>query len=69
MTRIERTKFWFFVPKVLQWVIIVTASVVTLIVFVETALRLFNWISFNGYEELLIMVAFWLYMVGWAHGS
>ena len=69
MTRIERTKFWFFVPKVLQWVIIVTASVVTLIVFVETALRLFNWISFNGYEELLIMVAFWLYMVGCAHGS
>jgi len=69
LTRIERTKFWFFVPKVMQWVIIVTGSIVTLIVFTETVLRLFKWVSFSGYEELLIMVAFWLYMVGCANGS
>ncbi len=69
LTRIEHTKFWFIVPKIMQWVIIITASIVTLIVFAETVLRLFKWFSFNGYEELLIMVAFWLYMIGCAHGS
>lgn len=69
MTRIEHTKFWFIVPKIMQWVIMGTASIVTLIVFSETVMRLFKLISFNGYEELLIMVAFWLYMVGCAHGS
>jgi TRAP-type C4-dicarboxylate transport system permease small subunit len=69
LTRIEHTKFWLFVPKILHWVIIVTASIVTLIVFSETVLRLFKWANFNGYEELLIMVAFWLYMIGCAHGS
>ena len=69
MTWIERTAFWRIVPKVLRVLLVILASIVTLIVFSETALRLFDWISFNGYEELLIMMAFWLYMVGTSHGS
>lgn len=69
MTRIERTKFWAFMPKILRVLIIILASVVTLIVFSETVLRTVEWLSFDGYEELLIIAAFWLYMIGTAHGS
>jgi TRAP-type C4-dicarboxylate transport system permease small subunit len=39
-----------------------------LIVAGACILRLFN-INFSGFEELLVMVAFWLYMLGCAHGS
>ena len=69
MTRIEHTKFWRVVPQILQWVIILTATVTTLIVFIETCFRVFDFLNFNGYEEILIMAAFWLYMIGCAHGS
>ena len=56
-------------PKILRVLIIILASVVTLIVFSETVLRTVEWLSFDGYEELLIFAGFWLYMTGTAHGS
>lgn len=68
-TKIEKTMFWRGLPKVLQWVIILTASGTTLIVFVETAFRVFDFLNFNAYEEILIIVAFWMYMMGCAYGS
>jgi TRAP-type C4-dicarboxylate transport system permease small subunit len=48
--------------------IVLTGAGTALIVSGACILRLFN-INFSGFEELLVMVAFWLYMVGCAHGS
>jgi TRAP-type C4-dicarboxylate transport system permease small subunit len=54
--------------KFLRIGLIVLGIIVTLILFVETAGRLFNH-NFAGYEEILIIVVFWLYMFGCAHAS
>ncbi len=54
--------------KFLRMGLIVLGIIVTLILFVETAGRLFNH-NFAGYEEILIIVVFWLYMFGCAHAS
>lgn len=48
--------------------LIVTAILVTLITFAAVITRSFN-INFQGYEEVLIICAFWLYMFGSAYGS
>ena len=69
MTRIENSLFWRGFPKIMQWVILLTAAGITLIVFSETCCRVFEFLNFNAYEEILIMVAFWMYMIGAAYGS
>ncbi|MDO4553030.1 MAG: TRAP transporter small permease subunit [Bacillota bacterium] len=66
---IEKTMFWRGFPKVLQWAILLTAIGITLIVFIETCFRVFDFLNFNAYEEILIIVAFWMYMLGAANGS
>jgi TRAP-type C4-dicarboxylate transport system permease small subunit len=48
--------------------IVIMGAGTALIVAGACILRFFN-INFSGFEELLVMVAFWLYMVGCAHGS
>src|SRR5699024_2398319 len=47
---------------------IVSGVLVTLITFVSVIARAFNF-NLIGYEEILIIFAFWLYMFGSAHGS
>ncbi|MDD2216071.1 MAG: TRAP transporter small permease, partial [Eubacteriales bacterium] len=68
MSRLENTAFWNGLAKVLRFVMIITSVLVTLIVFGSVILRELN-LNFLGYEEILIIVAFWLYMIGAAYGS
>jgi TRAP-type C4-dicarboxylate transport system permease small subunit len=49
-------------------IIVVMGIGVTLIVAGACIFRFFN-INFNGYEEILVMVAFWLYMIGCTYGT
>jgi len=51
-----------------RFVIIITAIGTTLIVSGACILRWFH-VNFNGFEEILILVAFWLYMIGCAYGT
>ncbi|MBK5261721.1 MAG: TRAP transporter small permease [Peptostreptococcaceae bacterium] len=68
MNRLEKTLFWKGLEKFLKFGLIVCASLVTLITFAAVITRFFN-INFHGYEEVLIIFAFWLYMFGAAYGS
>lgn len=68
MNRLEKTLFWRVLEKFLKFGLIVTASLVTLITFAAVITRSFS-INFHGYEEILIICAFWLYMLGSAYGS
>lgn len=68
MNRLEKTVFWRGLEKTLKAGLIVSASLVTLITFAAVITRTFN-INFKGYEEILIICAFWLYMLGAAYGS
>lgn len=55
---------------IIQKVIMVfTGIVTTLIVSLAMILRYVFDIDLVGYEEILVMVAFWLYMIGSAYGS
>ncbi len=68
MNKFEKSFFWKGLEKFLKFGLIVTASMVTLITFAAVITRSFN-INFHGYEEVLIIFAFWLYMFGAAYGS
>ena len=68
MNNLKNTLFWKWLEKFLKFGLIVTASLVTLITFTAVITRAFS-INFHGYEEVLIICAFWLYMFGSAYGS
>lgn len=68
MNRLEKTKFWWILQKFLRFGLIVTSVAVTLITFGSVVMRELN-MNFLGYEEILIIFAFWLYMFGTAYGS
>ena len=66
--RLERTLFWSGLQKLLRFGLVVCSVMVTGITFAAVITRALN-INFLGYEEILIIFAFWLYMIGSAHGS
>ena len=68
MNKLEKSLFWKGLEKFLKFGLIVTSSMITLITFAAVITRAFN-INFHGYEEVLIIFAFWLYMFGAAYGS
>ena len=52
-----------------KWFIIVAACMVTLLVFVEVMLRYVFRSPLFGVEELVVLVAMWLYFVGASYGA
>lgn len=64
----ENNKIWKALLAGQRAIMVVTAVIVTIIVSAAMILRSFN-IDLVGYEEVLIMFAFWLYMIGSAYGS
>ncbi len=68
MNKLEKTAFWIGLSRFLRAGLIVTACLVTLITFGSVIYRALN-MNFLGYEEILIICAFWLYMLGTAYGS
>lgn len=68
MNKLEKTLFWRFLEKFLRTGLVITGTLVTLITFAAVITREMN-VNFLGYEEILIICAFWLYMLGAAHGS
>jgi TRAP-type C4-dicarboxylate transport system permease small subunit len=68
MNKLERSAFWKGLAKFLRFGLIVSSVLVTVITFAAVIARALN-INFLGYEEILIICAFWLYMLGTAYGS
>lgn len=68
MNKLEKTAFWNGLVKLLRFGLVVSAVLVTVITFAAVITRALN-INFLGYEEVLIICAFWLYMLGTAYGS
>lgn len=66
--KLEKTALWNALNKFLRVGLIISSSLVTLITFGSVVLRELN-MNFLGYEEILIICAFWLYMLGTAYGS
>lgn len=67
-SRIERTVFWNALVGFLRIGLIVSGVLVACITFAAVIARAMN-INLLGYEEILIICAFWLYMFGTAYGS
>jgi TRAP-type C4-dicarboxylate transport system permease small subunit len=68
VSKIEKTVFWKALARFLQAGLIVSGVLVTCITFAAVIARAMN-INLLGYEEILIICAFWLYMFGTAYGS
>ena len=59
---------WDVLVKAQRVVMIVTGIATILLVFVPIVLRQIG-IPFTGYEEFLLPIEFWMYMMGSSHGS
>jgi TRAP-type C4-dicarboxylate transport system permease small subunit len=68
LDKLEKTKFWLIIQKVLRFGLIVCGVAVVLITFAATLTRAIS-VDFRGYEEFLVAFAIWLYMFGAAYGS
>lgn len=66
--KLERTAFWKALERFLEIGLIISGILVALITFSAVIARAMN-INLLGYEEILIICAFWLYMLGTAYGS
>lgn len=66
--KLEKSFVWSALVKFLRFGLIVTNILVTLITFAAVIARALNF-NLLGYEEILIICAFWLYMFGSAYGS
>jgi TRAP-type C4-dicarboxylate transport system permease small subunit len=65
----EENKFWNGLIKAERAIIIVAGAGTTLVVGGAMILRETIGVNFIGFEEILIIVAYWLYMIGCGHGS
>lgn len=68
MSKLEKTAFWKALVRFLQIGLIISGILVTCITFSAVIARSMN-VNLLGYEEILIICAFWLYMFGTAYGS
>ncbi|WNS76651.1 TRAP transporter small permease [Bacillus sp. DTU_2020_1000418_1_SI_GHA_SEK_038] len=66
--RLEKSFVWSALVKFLRFGLIVSNILVTLITFAAVVARALDF-NLLGYEEILIICAFWLYMFGSAYGS
>lgn len=66
--KFQKSIFWKVLEKVMRIGLIISGIFVTLITFAAVIARAFNF-NLIGYEEILIIFAFWLYMFGSAYGS
>ncbi len=64
----ENNKIWNGLLKFQRTIMVITAVVVTVIVSLSMLMRVFDK-DLVGYEEILVMVAFWLYMIGSSYGT
>ncbi len=68
MKKREDTLFWKILVKFMRFMLIILGIIVTGIVAVSCLGR-FVGFNFSGFEELLVIFVFWLYMFGCAYGS
>lgn len=66
--KLQKSFIWSGLEKLMKFGLIISGIFVTLITFASVIARAFNF-NLLGYEEILIIFAFWLYMFGSAHGS
>ncbi len=67
-SKLEKSFIWLALVKVLRFGLIVSNILVTIITFAAVIARAFN-LNLLGYEEILVICAFWLYMIGSAYGA
>lgn len=68
MKKREETLFWIILVKLMRFMLILLGIIVSGIVAVSCLGR-FVGFNFSGFEELLVIAVFWLYMFGCAYGS
>lgn len=66
--KLEKSSFYIALVRFLRFGLILSNILVTCITFAAVITRALN-INLLGYEEILIICAFWLYMIGSAYGS
>ncbi|MCG8485385.1 MAG: TRAP transporter small permease subunit [Clostridia bacterium] len=68
MKKREDNTLWRGLLFIEKAIIMIACAGTTIVVAAACILRVFN-INLIGFEEILIMIAFWLYMIGCAYGS
>lgn len=65
----EQSILWKFLIRLQQWILIACSIVVVLIMCMEALLRYVFHTDLYGIEEIVLIIAFWLYFIGSSYGS
>ncbi|MGE5679037.1 MAG: TRAP transporter small permease [Pseudomonadota bacterium] len=67
--KLEDTFFWKALLDVERWILFITSALSVLIIVAGVFMRYVLNLDLFGMEEIMVIVAFWLYFIGAAHGS
>ena len=64
-----KKRLWSFLPKLMEYILVFMSFMIAFLVFLMVIFRYILKINLYGMEELLIMIAWWLYFIGGSYGS
>ena len=66
---IEEMGFWKFIVAIEEYILVITSFVAACIVAIGVFTRYVLGIDFFGQEEIITLIAMWLYWIGGVYGS
>lgn len=69
MKPIETTLIWRFMEKLMRWILILCSGLLVIVIGIAVFMRYVMNSVFFGSDEILALLAIWLYWIGGAYGS
>ena len=69
MKPIEQTRIWKFMEKMMKWILILCGAFLVIVIAIAVFMRYIMHSTLFGSEEILALLAIWLYWIGGAYGS
>lgn len=69
MKPIEKTFIWKALEKVMRWLLIISGVLLVIVITISVFMRYVMNSTLFGSEEILALLAIWLYWIGGAYGS
>lgn len=69
MKPIEQTRIWKFMEKLMKWLLIICGALLVIVIAIAVFKRYIMKSTLFGSEEILALLAIWLYWIGGAYGS
>ena len=69
MKPIEKTAIWKIVEKIMSWILVIFSALLVIVITLAVFMRYVMNSTLFGNEEILALLAIWVYWIGGAYGS